>query len=109
MKVLNIEWSTGSMNLIVDEFFPCSVADAKIVFDLVGRWCSDETIEELKKYFDGKIKDISSEINRIEYVIIPKVGDTTKVEELKRIRYFNSLMKKYIKMLELLQKCTQRK
>ena len=53
MEKLRIEWddrSNGFMELNVDKFFPCTADKATKVFKLVARWCSDETIAELKEY-----------------------------------------------------------
>lgn len=49
MEVLNIKHANGEMSLLVDGFFPCTQHASKIIFPLIGQWCSEETKAELMK------------------------------------------------------------
>lgn len=56
MEILEINYvnesgGEGRMELYCDKFFPCAQRDAKIVFPLVVKFCTSETIQELKKHF----------------------------------------------------------
>ena len=72
------------MELNLDEFFPCTVDHAKLVFGLINEHSSDETIAELKEYFLQKISSLDV---KKEKTMIPK----------------------YERMLKLLQKQTERR
>lgn len=64
MEILKIKWcypeAEGSMEIILDKFFPCTVENANKVFNLASQWCSEETISELKEYFRKKISHFES-------------------------------------------------
>lgn len=47
MEKLRIEYDHGYMELNVEAFFPCTRQKARIVFPLIGRWCSKECKEKL--------------------------------------------------------------
>ena len=66
MEKLRIEWhrtfdnhSEGFMELNLDAFFPCTVKKANQVFTLVRRWCSEEVIADLERYFLQKVAESS--------------------------------------------------
>lgn len=52
MDVLRIDYDTGYMELNVEAFFPCTMQKARIIFPLIGRWCSDSVKAELMAEFN---------------------------------------------------------
>lgn len=110
MEILKIEWTTGFMELYPDKFFPCTVDKAKQVFRLMGKWCSDETISELKEYFVDKITQINKEIDEIK-----KIYPNTKVDSKEKkdcevkFKQLQTLVTKYDRMIRILQEQTERK
>ena len=51
IKELKIEYPTGSMEIDLERFFPCSVDKAKKVFSLIYKYSSKKDKEALLKYF----------------------------------------------------------
>lgn len=47
MDTLRIDYDSGHMELNVEAFFPCIQQKEKIIFSLIGRWCSEEAKAEL--------------------------------------------------------------
>lgn len=115
MEVLKIEWhkasdcvSEGSMETILDNFFPCKVESAKKVFDLVARWCSEETILDLKEYFSQKITKVNEEINEIKKIYVnTKVGSKEKKDCEVKAKKLMTMVKNYERMLRLLNEKTK--
>lgn len=60
MDILKINWITGYIELNVNEFFPCTQEKGKKIFPLICRWCSDETVGELKAALESKISDLKA-------------------------------------------------
>lgn len=113
MEKLRIEWndrSKGSMELNVDKFFPCTADKATKVFKLVARWCSDETIAELKEYFYEQTKKIDGQIDEIKRVYpSTSVGSKEKKQCETDFKKLQTLLKKYNSNIKLLEKYTERK
>lgn len=98
MEKLRIEWndhSKGFMELNVDNFFPCTADKATKVFKLVARWCSDETIAELKEYL------------LTEQAEVKKMLDKPLLDE--DIKHLQMLYKRYAANIKTLEKYTERK
>lgn len=57
MNVLYIKWDTGYMNIVMDVFFPCSMAKFKKLLKVIDLdWQhKEELIETLKNYFQNQI------------------------------------------------------
>lgn len=57
MSVLYIKWDTGYMNIVMDAFFPCSMAKFKKLLKVIDLdWQhKEELIETLKNYFQNQI------------------------------------------------------
>ena len=93
MEKLRIEWndrSKGFMELNVDKFFPCTADKATKVFKLVARWCSDETIAELKEYL------------LTEQAEVKKMLDKPLLDE--DIKHLQMLYKRYAANIKTLEK-----
>ena len=98
MEKLRIEWddhSHGYMELIVDKFFPCTVDKATKVFRLMAKWCSDETIAELKEHL------------LTEQAEVKKMLEKPLLDE--DVKQLQMLYKQYGSNIKLLQKYTERK
>lgn len=114
MEVLKIEWfrsadseSEGYMEIILDGFFPCKMEKANKVFDLVARWCSEETIAELKEYFIQKIAEVDEEINEIKKIYPEtRVGSKAKKDCEVKFKQLKTTITKYQRMLRLLENKT---
>ncbi len=106
MEILHIEWgydSTGSMDILLDVFFPNTLSKAKQLLRLVRRWCPDDTQEELGEYFKEKILNIDAEINEIKKRYPnTRIGSREKKQcetEFKRLQREEN---KYVKYLTFL-------
>ena len=110
MEILKIEWTTGFLEIYPDKFFPCTVDKAKQVFKLMGVWCSDETIMELRIYFIDKITQINKEINEIKKIYPnTRIGSKEKKNCEVRFKQLKTLVTKYDRMIKILQEQTERK
>ena len=108
MDILIIKWSTGFVEIIPDEFFPCTVDKANQVFKLMNRWCSDETIAELRAYFIDKISLIKEEINEIKKVYPnTKIGSKEKKDCEVKFKRLKTLVTKYERMTKILYEQTE--
>lgn len=107
MEILHIEWGynpTGSMDILLDAFFPCTITKAKQLLRLVRKWCPDDTQEELGDYFKGKILDINAQIAGIKKRYPnTKVGSAEKKQcetDFKRLQKEESKYVKYFSFLK---------
>ena len=56
-NIMYIKWDTGHMNIVLQNFFPCSVAKFKKLLKVIALdWENcDKLTEELKVYFQNQV------------------------------------------------------
>ena len=56
-NIMYVKWDTGHMNIVLQNFFPCSVAKFKKLLKVIALdWENcDRLIEDLKVYFQNQI------------------------------------------------------
>lgn len=60
---INIKWYTGSMTVILDKFFPCTMAKYRLLLKTIALDYANESIikDVLKSYFQNKILKLPEE------------------------------------------------
>ena len=60
---IHIDYPNGHMNLVLDEFFPCTIRAAKIMFPLINRYAAAAEKEKLRnhltQYADKRKKELA--------------------------------------------------
>ena len=54
MERMTINWPTGRMEIVLDEFFPCTQKNARILAPLVAENLDEDAFESLEQYLAGK-------------------------------------------------------
>lgn len=60
---INIKWYTGSMTIILDKFFPCTMAKYRLLLKTIALDYANESMikDVLKSYFQNKILKLPEE------------------------------------------------
>lgn len=60
---INIKWYTGSMTIVLDKFFPCTMAKYRLLLKTIALDYANEAMirDVLKSYFQNKILKLSEE------------------------------------------------
>ncbi len=63
---IHIEYPNGQLNLVLDEFFPCTIKAARVMFPLINRYATAAEKEKLRKHLTQCAEKRKQELTSME-------------------------------------------
>lgn len=63
---IHIEYPNGHLNLVLDEFFPCTIKAARVMFPLINRYATAAEKEKLRKHLTQCAEKRKQELTDME-------------------------------------------
>ena len=95
---IRIDYPNGYMNLVLDEFFPCTIKAARIMFPLINRYAAETEKEKLRNHLTQYAEKRKKELNDME-----AAHNSGRRQSGRNYSHTNAVYKRALRNLQLLE------
>ena len=87
---IRVDYPNGHLNLVLDEFFPCTIKAARIMFPLINRYAAAAEKEKLRNHLTRCAEKRKKELTDME-ATHPAAEDSQEGTTVTQTRYTSGL------------------